>query len=215
MSDQELRKQVVEACHVLSAMGYLAGIGGNLAMRKADRMAVTPSAADYFSMKPEDICILDIHSLEILEGERSPSVESGLHALIFRTRPDIQASVHTHQPVASAMALLNRDIPMVSGEEQSELGEKVPVVGYGPSGTGMLVSALKKKLRPDLNGYLLRNHGIICGASSMEQAIRNVRLIEKAAARYISESISTNRSPGVSAPVIHQALGSLAEYRKI
>ncbi|MBR33816.1 MAG: aldose epimerase [Spirochaetaceae bacterium] len=214
MSNYEMKKEVVEACHVLSGMGYLAGIGGNLAIRVADRMAVTPSAADYFSMKPDDICIMDIHSLEVLEGDRSPSVESGLHALFFRKRPEIKASVHTHQPVASAMALLNRNIPMLSGEEQRELGEKVPVVGYGPSGTGMLVNALKKKLSPHLNGYLLRNHGIICGARSMDQAIRNVRLIEKAAARYIAEAITSNRG---SRPVatVDQALASLAEYQQI
>ncbi|MEQ8351472.1 MAG: class II aldolase/adducin family protein [Leptospiraceae bacterium] len=214
MSNYELKKQVVEACHVLSGMGYLAGIGGNLALRIADRMAVTPSAADYFSMKPDDICILDIHSLELLEGDRTPSVESGLHALIFRHRPEIRASVHTHQPVASAMALLNRDIPLMYGEEQEALGERIPVVGYGPSGTSMLVRALKKKLRKDLNGYLLRNHGIICGASNMEQAIRNVRLIEKAAARYLEEAI-TVASNGSASGIVKQALASLQEFRTI
>ena len=48
-SIQRGREIVVDACHTLSSLGYLAGIGGNVALRIGDRMAVTPSAADYFS----------------------------------------------------------------------------------------------------------------------------------------------------------------------
>ena len=192
------KQEVVDACHTLSSMGYLAGIGGNIAARISDQlMAVTPSAADYFSMKPEDICILDLHTLEKLEGEAHPSVESGMHALIFRSRPDIHASVHTHQPVASAMAILDQSIPVLDPESRAALGDQVPVVSYGPSGTSMLVKALSKKINSKQNGYLLRNHGIVCGASDMDTAIENVHRIELAAADYLRNAIGASAREGM------------------
>ncbi|MCB1169000.1 MAG: class II aldolase/adducin family protein [Leptospiraceae bacterium] len=212
---QRARDLVVEACHTLSALGYLAGIGGNVALRIDHRMAVTPSAADYFSMKPEDICILDLHSLEALSGQRSPSVESGLHAAFFQNRSDIVASVHTHQPLASAMALLDQFIPLLEQEEVDALGDRVPVVAYGPSGTGMLVRAFRKSVSPSRNGYLLRNHGVICGASTMEGAIQNVRILEKAAARYLESGIRDNAGRGriANPALLDEVLESLRPYK--
>ena len=72
----------------------------------AERFAVTPSASDYYAMSPADICILRLDTLEQLAGDGKPSVESGLHARMFKARPDCQASLHTHQPIASAFTLL-------------------------------------------------------------------------------------------------------------
>lgn len=205
-----VKNEVVKACLKLSDLGYLAGIGGNVAIRVDETsFAVTPSAADYASMKPEDICILDLQTLRVLEGTKTPSVESGMHALVFQRRPDLNASVHTHQPIASAMALLGKDIPLESREERQSLGDIVPVVSYGPSGTKFLVKALAKKLNANRNGYLLRNHGVICGAETIEQAIRNVSLLEKAAAKYLKSKIETRSESQVNRSIKELALSEL------
>ncbi len=214
MGIDSIKKEVVRACRRLHRMGYLAGIGGNIAARISDRlMAVTPSAADYLSMKPEDICILDLHSLNVLEAAGSPTTESGLHALVFRARPDLNASVHTHQPVASAMAILNLSIPLEEKKEIDALGDCVPIVSYRPSGTGMLVRALARTITADRNGYLLRNHGIICGAPSMERAIANLQLIETAAARALAARIQKSKTAQAHPEIKKLALASLFDRR--
>ena len=80
MSTRVLRETVVELCVALSRRGYLAGTGGNIALRiDAERFAVTPSATDYLAMGADDVCVLRLADLARLEGERAPSVESGLH----------------------------------------------------------------------------------------------------------------------------------------
>ena len=61
-------------------------------------------------MVPDDICILDLW-LKPLEGKRKPSVESGLHAAIYRMRPDVNAVIHTHQVYPSTLAIINKPIP--------------------------------------------------------------------------------------------------------
>lgn len=191
------KQQVLDACLTLADRGYLAGIGGNLALRlDADHFAVTPSAADYYAMKAEDICVLRLADLEKIEGELKPSVESGLHAAMLRFHRSAGASVHTHQPLASAVALIRRDIPLPAGDK---LGGKVALIPYAPSGTGLLVRALAKRLKPDLFAYLLRNHGVICGAASLEAAVAAVSRIEQAAARLLESLI--DRQPSLPSPL--------------
>jgi len=108
MSDTlEAREQVVDLCLHLVRRGFFAATGGNLALRlDAERIAVTPSALDYYQMGPEDVCILRLADLHQLEGDRAPSVETGLHARVLRRFPAAGCSLHTHQPLASACTLL-------------------------------------------------------------------------------------------------------------
>src|SRR5574343_2103988 len=101
------REHVVELCLELSRRGYFAGTGGNLMLRiDAERVAVTPSATDYLEMTAADVTVLRLQDLARLDGDKAPSVESSLHARVLRARPEVGCSIHTHQPVASACALL-------------------------------------------------------------------------------------------------------------
>src|ERR1017187_1027330 len=107
MKTQSIRQTVVDLCVQLSGLGYFAGTGGNIAVRiDAEHFAVTPSATDYLTMSAEDVCVMRLSDLVCVKGARAPSVETGLHARVLRQRPDVACSIHTHQPGASACALL-------------------------------------------------------------------------------------------------------------
>lgn len=206
------REAVVAACLQLADRGFLAGIGGNIALRAdSEHFAVTPSAADYYSLTPQDICILRVDDLTKVAGEMQPSVESGMHAALLRRRPDLNASVHTHQPIASAIALLNRELPVVDPAARAALGPTVVLTKYAPSGTSFLMKAFAKVLRDDANGYLLRNHGIVCGAPDLKQAARNVEYIEAEAARYIEAGIQRNLETDAGRQLRERAAGVLEQ----
>jgi len=179
MNTLAIRQTVVDLCIELSQRGHFSGTGGNIALRiDATRIAVTPSATDYLTMTPADVCVLRLVDLAQTEGDRAPSVESGLHARVLRARPDVQASIHTHQPVASACALLGRDLEVPPGALQQSLGARVPMVGYAPSGSSWLSSKLARKLRGDTNAYLMRNHGALCCGTSTSVALQAVEDLE-------------------------------------
>jgi L-fuculose-phosphate aldolase len=187
---QAQRRQVIEACLQLAEQGFLAGTGGNVAVRlDAEHFAVTPSAADYYTLTPANIAVLRLADLRQVAGDLPPSVESGLHATLLRAKPAMQASVHTHQPLASAVALI--DAPLASPEatidaaDAAELGRLVAVVRYAPSGTELLVGALRRRLKADVHAYLLRNHGLICAAPTLGDAVTLVGHIERAAAAWL------------------------------
>lgn len=189
----KVRKDMLAACIKLADLGFLAGVGGNLAVRIDSKlMAVTPSATDYYTMKPEDLCILEIKGLKMVEGTKQPTTESGIHASFFTLRPEIEVSLHTHQPLASAVTLLGLDMEITSAEGKKNIGPYLRSVSYAPSGTSFLVRAFRKRINSETNGYLLRNHGIVCGAFTLDQAIANVKLVEKEAARFLRNRIEKN-----------------------
>lgn len=197
------RQSIVDTCQSLSKSGFLAGLGGNVALRISDtEFAVTPSAADYYTMTAEDICILKLDSLERVDANgRRQSVESGLHAALFLGRPDLSASIHTHQPIASAVTLLQLSIPI--GEPyQSLLGSEVKTIKYAPSGSKSLVQSLKRSLQPKINSYLLPNHGVVCAAKTLTEAMYAVEIIEIQAATFLLKLIRESQIPTISASLM-------------
>jgi ribulose-5-phosphate 4-epimerase/fuculose-1-phosphate aldolase len=180
------RQQVVAAARRLTASGHLVATGGNLSVRIPGRaaMAITPSNLDYQAMAPEDVCVLDL-DLRVIEGTRQPSVESSLHAAIYRERPDVMAVVHTHQPYASALALVNRPIPSLFDEQVRFLGRSVEIIPYGPSGTFLLRRAVARAVRSKANAFILQNHGVVCLGPDLARAELNVALLEKCSLTYL------------------------------
>lgn len=183
------RHAVVELCLQLSKRGYFAATGGNLMLRLDDDVvAVTPSATDYLSMTAADICVLKLADLSIIEATRPPSVESSLHARVLRRRPDLQCSIHTHQPLASACALLGDPIE-VPAAHQAVLGQKIAMVGYAPSGTSWLAKRLEAAVDATSQAWLMRNHGVLCAGIDSNTAMAAIEQLEQLAAAHLQQRI--------------------------
>jgi L-fuculose-phosphate aldolase len=191
MNTLPFRRTILEMCVQLSHQGHFSGTGGNIALRiDAEHIAVTPSATDYLTMTADDVCVLRLADLRQIEGNKSPTVESGLHAKVLRARPDVHASVHTHQPVASACALLGRPLEVPPGPLRRRLGEHIPVAGYAPSGSGWLSSKLARQLRPGTNAYLMLNHGVLCCGATTGAALQAVEDLETLCASLLLQRIA-------------------------
>jgi len=129
------REQVVATCRALLERGYLKATEGNVSVRVPgeEAFAVTPSSYDYAKMRADDIVVLDFEQKR-LEGTLKASIEAGMHAAVYRERPDVNAIVHTHQPYASALALVRRPIPALFDEQVRFLGRSVEIIDYAPRG---------------------------------------------------------------------------------
>jgi L-fuculose-phosphate aldolase len=215
MTFDRARLAVMAACVELADRGYLAGTGGNVACRIDDKhFAITPSALDYYSMTPDDICVLRLNDLAQIAGDRRPSVESRLHAHVLRARQDCHASIHTHQPIASAYTLLGQNLEIISAAHQSILGKLAICVGYAPSGTGWLASKLRKSLRSDVNAYLLRNHGVVCCGPTLPDTVARVEALESACSNFFRATI-TNRNIGHCDPYLSEVLKLLVQNQEM
>jgi len=101
------KQEVVNTCRTLLERGYLKATEGNISARinEQSNFAITPSNYDYAKMQVDDICVLDFDMKQI-EGIMKPSIESGMHAAVYQNRADVHCIIHTHQPYASALALI-------------------------------------------------------------------------------------------------------------
>ncbi|UWZ82292.1 class II aldolase/adducin family protein [Occallatibacter riparius] len=200
MTFESVRRDLIAACLHLADKGYLAGTGGNVACRiDEEHFAITPSASDYYALNAADICVLRLSDLQQVAGDKRPSVEHKLHAHLLRARRDCVASIHTHQPIASAYTLLGRDLEFDLPAYRAALGPKALCVGYAPSGTAWLASKLRKSLRPDINAYFLRNHGVVCCGPSLREAAQRVDMLERACSEFFRSAIQNRQISGAEA----------------
>ena len=209
------KQQVVETAQRLVDKGYLMATGGNLSIRIPGQNAftVTPSNYDYLKMTPDDVCVLDF-DLNVLEGERKPSVESALHAGVYATRADVNAVVHTHQVYASALALINAPIPALFDEQVRFLGRSVEIIPYAPSGTGFLKNAIVKHIKNHNNAYILQNHGTLCFGHDVERAAHNVEILEKCAIAYLLALCTERKTSKIPLPIREIAFSKLRKDQK-
>jgi L-fuculose-phosphate aldolase len=212
MSFDQACREVISTCLELADKGYLAGTGGNVALRIGDDyFAITPSATDYYAMGPEDICVLRMGDLVCVAGDRKPSVELRLHANVLRTRRDCNASIHTHQPIASAYTLLGRALEVSDPRLRTILGLKAEFVNYAPSGTNWLAAKLGKALKPDVNAYLMRNHGVVCCGPTLDETVVRVEALEAACAGFFRNEIN-GRMKSNSEPSFVEVLTLLTNF---
>ncbi|MFA5322667.1 MAG: class II aldolase/adducin family protein [Smithella sp.] len=186
---ESYKKNVLAATQWLYEHGYFGsqrGSGGNVSLRVNETiMAVTPSSVRYTEIAVEDICIVDFDLAVIEENHHlKSSVESAMHSIIYKKRPDVHAIVHTHQAYGSVFSLINTPIPALFDEVAFSLGQLVDVVPYALSGSPELVNHVAGKLSNNANAYILQNHGILALGRDLDKAILHAELLEKVARIY-------------------------------
>ena len=209
------REQVVNTCLTLLERGYLKATEGNISVRVKEENAfvITPSNYDYAKMTVEDICVLD-YKRNVLAGAMKPSIESGMHAEVYMARPDVQSIIHTHQPYASALALIKMPIPALFDEQVRFLGRSVDIVPYAPSGTQFLSSKVRKAIKSGNNAFILQNHGVLVLGGDTEKAIHNMALLEKCALTYLLALMTEKKVYKIPLPIREIAFAKLKADEK-
>ena len=106
MSDS-LRHDIVEIGRRLWQRGFVASNDGNISVRIApDRLLMTPASVSKGFMSADMMVITDLEGrvVEAAPG-RKPSSEALMHLVVYRERPDINAVVHAHPPIATGFAV--------------------------------------------------------------------------------------------------------------
>ena len=222
MEHLSARQHVVDMCRTMLERGYLKATEGNVSVRVPGRRlyAVTPSNYSYDRMRVEDVCIVDFDGKHVPDADRAgaslaPSIECGMHANIYRARPDVHAIVHTHQPYASALAVLRRPIPALTDEQVRFLGREVAIIDYAPSGTGILAKNVQKKITSGDNAFILANHGIVAVGTDPERAVFNMALLEKVSIAYLlALTTESGKVYSIPAPIREIAFAKLRSDEK-
>jgi L-fuculose-phosphate aldolase len=186
------RAQLVRHGARLVDDGLAVGRSGNLSVRCADLVAITPSGIGYHEMSVRDIAVVGLDGTEVDAPER-PSSETPMHLAVYRATAAL-AVVHTHSPEVIALSASRGELPAIH-YAITELGGPVQVVPYLRFGSAGLATAAAAALGPQDPGRptaesaggrprsqrmaaILRNHGAITTGDSLEQAYQRAVLLE-------------------------------------
>ncbi len=176
-NEQQLRADIVEVGRRLYARGYTASNDGNISVRLGGgRLLMTPKSVCKGFMDPAMMCITDVDGKK-LAGDRDPSSEMQMHLEVYRQRPDVNAVVHAHPPVATGFAVAG--IPLdraVLAEVVTTLGS-VPIAEYATPSTSELPDAVRKYVKAH-DGMLLANHGALTLGADLFAAYYKMETIE-------------------------------------
>ncbi len=170
------KKQIADIGKKLADKGLSPGFSGNISVRFEDKILVTPSGYSLGELEADDIVVLDF-DFNIIEGDKKPSSESKMHALIYKKRPDLNALVHCHSPKASVFAV--NGIPLV----QPILAENIFTLGDIPVAKYYLPSS--EELAQEVCSFfdvhdcvLMQNHGVIVGGKDLRTAFYKMDTVE-------------------------------------
>jgi len=175
--ERKYREEIVRYGRMLHERGFVAAMDGNLSVRlKDDRVLVTPTCLSKGAMRPADLVIVDMEGKRV-SGHRNVTSEIGMHLLIYRLRPDVQAICHAHPPTATGFAAAGIALtePLVC-EVVMGLG-CIPLARYGTPGTSELAQTLEPYV-PDYDAILMSNHGVVAYGDTLEHAYMKMETVE-------------------------------------
>src|SRR4051794_26883958 len=110
----EQRAQVAQACRRLASQGLVHGTSGNVSLRAAGHVAITPTGAVLGDLCADEVAVVDAGGRSV-KGGLAPTSELYLHLGIYE-RHDTGAVVHTHAPMATALSCVLDELPCVHYE---------------------------------------------------------------------------------------------------
>lgn len=185
MNTFKAKELVLKAGLNLVEKELIAGTWGNVSCRIDDnKFAVTPSGRSYDTLIPDDIVIVNI-SDGSYSGNIKPSSEKSIHAAIYKTFPDVNFVIHTHQEYASVISAAAIDIVELD-ELHPLLGSKVILAEYAPSGTEELKYNVIRALSESASkAIIMKNHGAMCLGKDYDEAFSVASELEKVCCDFI------------------------------
>jgi L-fuculose-phosphate aldolase len=181
---KEYKEKVIAAGIAMADKNLTVETWGNISVRdpEQDLLYITPSGMPYNTLEADDIVICSLDGT-VIEGKRTPSVETGLHALIYQKRKDVHAILHTHPADSMVFAILHQDIPVVTDEIAQAVGGPVRCADYALPGSKELAENCVRALGSS-QACLLANHGAVCVGRDMKECFKVAAVLETGAAAY-------------------------------
>ena len=165
----EIKKEICEVGLKLWQKGFVAANDGNISVKISENeYYCTPTGVSKASLTPDMIIKVDKDGKK-LEGKLNPSSEIKMHMRVYRERPDVNAVVHAHPPVATAFTVADIDLDQYVLPEAVLTIGAVPTCDYGTPSTMEIPDSLDPYLQKH-DAFLLRNHGALTVGCNLTKA---------------------------------------------
>jgi len=175
------RQQVTEALERLTVKGLVQPPDAEFSVRVPAQAAM--AAAQLLGARPE------IRVVALDDAPHPPLFDSpllGLHAAVYRHRPDVGGILTSPLPWGSRLESLGGTMPAVFDEQVRHLGPRVEKLVL--QGAGMAESAIAR-LKRGANVFLIEC-GVLCLGFTAARAVLNAELLEKCSQAFILASLA-------------------------
>jgi len=166
--DEKLREELLATARAMSDARLNTGTAGNVSVRTADGMLITPSG-----MPPDACCADDMVFVAddgTPVGRLAPSSEWRFHHDLYAQRPEAGAILHAHAPFSTALACQRLEIPPFHYMIARFGGNTVRCARYATFGT----QALSDNIIAAMEGRstcLMANHGMLVFGRDLANAL--------------------------------------------
>lgn len=177
-----LRVALCAASATLERRGLNCGTAGNVSVRTADGLLITPSGIKPERLTPSAIVAMALDG-QLADAQQQPSSEWRFHRDIYAARAEVGAVVHVHSPYATALACQRRDIPGFHYMIAKAGGSSIRCSAYATFGTQALSDTALIALE-GRRACLLANHGMIALGADLPRAVDLAVEVEALAQQY-------------------------------
>src|ERR1044071_1146888 len=111
MNTHQLKLEICDIGRRIYNKGFAAGNDGNVSYRLSEKEVLcTPTLISKGFMKPEDLCVVDMHGHQ-LSGTRKPPSKLRSHLTPPRERQDVNGFFPSPPPPAAPSAVAGEPIP--------------------------------------------------------------------------------------------------------
>jgi L-ribulose-5-phosphate 4-epimerase len=182
---ESTKKEIIKAGMNLDRYGLIALSGGNVSVRmETGEILITPSGMIYEDLVEDDILVMDING-KIIEGTRKSSSDTEAILYIMQNRPDVNAVIHTHQPYATAIGLVQDEFEVNLTTLANATAGPVPVTPYSSAGSIEMGIDTVKYIGDGL-AVILAHHGVMTIGKNLKQALYAAVYLEEAAKCYLA-----------------------------
>lgn len=170
------RELLTHCAWILSDEDHESGLAGQLTARgpRDNCYWTLPLGLAFGEATPGSWLLID-NDMQVLEGQgahgiREPNPATRFHLWVYRSRPDVNAIVHTHPPAASALAAAKVPV-VVAHMDATPLFEDMVFLPEWPGlptadREGELISASLGQA----HALLLAHHGLLTAGRSVQEA---------------------------------------------
>ncbi len=180
MGEALVKRAIIDAIGMAYRRGLITSTGGNISIRAEgrQRMWITPRSLPKTALKPSDL-VLASFSGKRIKGRRDASIEWPFHSAIYRTRSDVNAIVHTHNPLTMGIVASAEPLEFLTVEAEMII-KKILVLPYRSPGSKDLADLVAQAVK-ESNVLILERHGVVAVGRNLDEACSLVEVLEEAA----------------------------------
>ena len=185
--DKDSKNSILYWSKRLYQRGMSPSTSGNISLKTKDGIMISASGCCLNDMDENDIILIDYDG-NTKEGNKKPSSEKIMHSEIYTRRDDINAIIHCHCPMITAFAVAGKSIKKPILPDFALYWDEIPLIPYYCPSSTNLAMAVGECFESN-NVALLKNHGIVLGDSTLQNAYYKLDLIKAYVEAYFGAEV--------------------------